>query len=63
MQMKNTIFDLLLLTVVLIFCGVIIYVAILFSSIEIGLTLFPLVLFLVITYCMNKKRGAKNHDV
>jgi hypothetical protein len=61
--MKNTIFDLLLLFVVLIFCGVIIYVAILLSSIEIGLTLLPLVLFLAIIYRINKKRGGKNHDV
>jgi hypothetical protein len=63
MQMKNTIFDLLLLSVVLIFCGVVIYVAILLSNIEIGITLLPLVLFLAITYGVNKKRRSKNHDV
>lgn len=61
MQKKNTIFDLLLFSVVLIFCGVVIYVAIFLSSIEIGITLLPLVLFLAVTYRMNKKRGSKNH--
>jgi hypothetical protein len=61
MQKKNMLFDLLLLSVVLIFCGVVIYVAILLSSIEIGITLLPLVLFLAITYGMNKKRGSQNH--
>jgi len=60
---KNTIDKLLLLSVVLIFCGVVIYVAILLSSIEIGLTLLPLVLFLAIIYGMNKRRRSKNHDV
>jgi ABC-type multidrug transport system permease subunit len=59
---KNTIDKLLLLSVVLIFCGVVIYVAILLSSIEIGLTLLPLVLFLAIIYGMNKKWRSKNHD-
>ena len=61
MQRKNTISDLLLFSVVLIFCGVIIYVAILLSSVEIGLTLIPLILFLAITYRINKKRKTKNH--
>ena len=59
--MNNTIFNLLLLSVVLIFCGVVIYVVILLSSIEIGITLLPLVLFLAITYRINKKRGTKHH--
>jgi hypothetical protein len=63
MQMKNTIYNLLLLSVVLIFCGIVIYVAILLSSIEIGITLLPLVLFLAITYGVNKKRRSKSHDV
>jgi hypothetical protein len=62
MQRKNTISDLLLLSVVLIFCGVIIYVAILLLSIEIGLTLLPLVLFLAITYRVSKKRETKSHN-
>lgn len=62
MQMKNIISNLLLFSVVLIFCGVVIYVAILLSSIGIGITLLPLVLFLAITYGMNKKREYKNHD-
>jgi hypothetical protein len=61
MQMKNTISDLLLLSVVFIFCGVVIYVAILLSSIETGITLLPLLLFLAITYRINKKRATKNH--
>ena len=61
--MKNAISNLLLLSVVLIFCGVIIYVAILLSSIEIGITLLPLILFVVIAYGMNKKKGDKSHDV
>ena len=59
MQMKNAIFDLLLLSVVLIFCGVIIYVAILMSSITIGMTLLPLLLFLGLTH--KKKGGARNN--
>ncbi len=50
------ILDLLLFSVILIFCGVVIYVAILLSSVEIGLTLLPLVLFIAITYRINKKR-------
>jgi len=53
--------NVLLFSVVLIYCGVIIYVAIEQSSIEIGLTLLPLLLFLLITYCVNQKRSAK-HD-
>jgi ABC-type multidrug transport system permease subunit len=48
--------NILLLSVVLIFCGVIIYVAIMLSSIKIGITLLPLILFIAITYRMNKKR-------
>ncbi len=56
MQRKNMILDLLLFSVILIFCGVIIYVAILLSSVEIGLTLLPLVLFFAITYRINKTR-------
>ena len=59
---KNMIFNLLLLSVVLIFCGVVIYVAILLLSIEIGLTLLPLLLFLAITYFINKKRVTEQHD-
>ena len=59
---KNTIDKLLLLSVVLIFFAVIIYVAILLSSIKIGTTLLPLVLFLAITYGINKKRRSKNND-
>ena len=54
--MKNIISDLLLLSVVLIFCGVIIYVAIFLSSIKTGITILPLLLFLVITYRVNKMR-------
>ena len=56
MQRKKMILDLLLFSVILIFCGVVIYVAILLSSVEIGLTLLPLVLFIAITYRINKKR-------
>lgn len=59
---KKMIFNLLLLSVVLIFCGVVIYVAILLLSIEIGLTLLPLLLFLAITYFINKKRVTEQHD-
>jgi hypothetical protein len=56
-MLKNNIIDnILLLLVVLIFCGVIIYVAITLSSIKIGITLLPLVLFIAIAYRMNKKR-------
>jgi len=58
---KKSIDNFLLLSVVFIFCGVIIYVAILLSSVEIGLTLIPLILFLAITYRINKKRETKNH--
>jgi hypothetical protein len=57
---KNTIDKLLLLSVVLIFFAVIIYVAILLSSIDVGITLFPLILFLAITYRINKKRMNNN---
>ncbi len=60
MLSKNTLFDLLLHSVVLIFCGVIIFVAVWLPSIETGLTLLPLILFLFITYRVNKKREAKN---
>jgi hypothetical protein len=59
--MKHVILNLLLFLVVLIFCGVIIYTSILLSSIEIGLTLLPLVLFLVITFYVNRKRETQ-HD-
>jgi O-antigen ligase len=61
MLRKNTIFNFLLLCVVLIFCGVIIYAAIILCSIEIGITLLPLVLFIAITYLITKKSTAKNH--
>jgi hypothetical protein len=60
MQSKNSLFNLLLHSVVLIFCGVIFFVAVWLPSIETGLTLLPLILFLFITYWVNKKREAKD---
>ncbi len=57
MPKKETIFFILLLAVVAIFCGVIIYVTIMLPSIETGLTLVPLALFLTIVYRVNQKRG------
>jgi small-conductance mechanosensitive channel len=62
MLSKNTFFNLLLHSVVLIFCGVIMFVAVWLPSIETGLTLLPLICFLFITYWVNKKRETKNDD-
>lgn len=61
MPRGNMIFDILLFSVVLIFCGVIIYVAILLSSVKIGITLLPLIFFLAIVYRVDQKRKAKYH--
>jgi len=61
MPRGNMIFDILLFSVVLIFCGVIIYVAILLSSVKIGITLLPLIFFLAIVYRVDQKRKAKHH--
>jgi len=61
MHSRNTLFNLLLHSVVVIFCGVIIFVAVWLPSIETGLTLLPLILFLFIAYLVNKKREAKKN--
>lgn len=60
MHSRNILFNLLLHSVVLIFCGVIFFAAVWLPSIETGLTLLPLIFFLFITYLVNKKREAKN---
>lgn len=63
MRSNNKTFDLLLFSVVIIFCGVIIYVAILHSSIKIGITLLPLLLFISLAYLVSIKKGNQNHNV
>jgi hypothetical protein len=61
-MLKSTIDKLLLFSILFIFASVIIYVAIVLSSITIGLTLSPLILFLFITNIISKKRANNNNE-